>query len=80
MTVALHRWNRETLLARLRASEAIDEASAVDAGAAARQRLHLLTLGDSFEAGAMPWDEVVIRCGEIEARAREIAGVAVSSR
>jgi hypothetical protein len=53
MTIALHRWTRETLLARLRASEAIDAAADADPASAARGRLRLLGLGDRFEAGVL---------------------------
>ncbi|MFZ7089219.1 hypothetical protein [Curtobacterium sp. RRHDQ10] len=59
MAFALHRWTRETLLARLEANDAIDAAAGIDECAAARERLQLLGLGDRLEASVMTPDEAI---------------------
>ncbi|KQO62724.1 hypothetical protein [Curtobacterium sp. Leaf261] len=59
MAFALHRWTRETLLARLEASDAIDDAAEVDVATAARDRLRLLGIGDRLEAHALTDDEAI---------------------
>lgn len=59
MAFALHRWTRQTLLARLEANDAIDAAAEVDETAAARDRLRLLGLGNQLEAHVLTDDEAI---------------------
>lgn len=73
MAFALHRWTRATLLARLEANEAIDDATAADPTAAARERLRLLAVGDRFEAGAISDAETIDEFHRLRDDARRIA-------
>ncbi|PZE24775.1 MULTISPECIES: hypothetical protein [unclassified Curtobacterium] len=73
MAFALHRWNRATLLARLEANEAIDDASSMDPAQAARERLRLLAVGDRFEAAVISDDEAIAEFRRLRDDARRIA-------
>jgi hypothetical protein len=72
MTLAVHRWTRETLLARLAASDAIDAAADIDPTTAARERLQLLGIGDRFEAGAITCLEAVAEFDALVASASQV--------
>lgn len=72
MAFALHRWTRETLLARLEANDAIDAAAAIDETAAARDRLQLLGLGDRLEASVLTDDEAIEAFHRLRDEARAI--------
>ena len=73
MAFALHRWTRATLLARLEANEAIDDAASSDPTEAARERLRLLAVGDRFEAAAISDDEAIREFHRLRDDARRIA-------
>lgn len=73
MAFALHRWTRETLLARLEANDAIDAAAEVDETAAARDRLRLLGIGDRLEAHALTDDEALAAFHGLRDEARSVA-------
>jgi hypothetical protein len=72
MTVALHHWNRETLLARLRAGDAIDRAAETDPTGAARERLRLLGIGDRFEARVLSEAETVAAFEDVRVAAERL--------
>jgi hypothetical protein len=69
MTIAVNRWTRVTLIARLAASEAIDQLSEVDPCASAKSRLRLLAIGDQFEVGALSESDAVEALESLEAAA-----------
>jgi hypothetical protein len=73
MAFALHRWTRESLLARLEASDAIDAAAEVDETAAARDRLRLLGLGDQLEAHVLTDADAIEEFRSLRDAARSVA-------
>jgi hypothetical protein len=72
MTIALHRWTRETLLARLRAGDAIDRATEIAPTGAARERLHLLGVGDRVEAAVISDEDAIAAFDEIRRTAEQL--------